>query len=282
MSLDDTPTPTLDNIITTYADTITPSKRGGRNEAYMLHAFARRERDLCSQPISDVTSRQIAQWRDRALTAAKPASVHRVQALLQHAIDIAVAEWDVDLPNGNPCKGVRKPSVQNARERRLRAGEWDALMTALRDSRCNPLLKPLIVLAVETACRRGELLSMTWRDVDLQRCVVHLPMTKNGKARTVPLTLRAVEVLASLPKTDDRCIPMSPNAVSLAWPRLTKRCGIRDLHFHDLRHEAISRFVERGLSVFEVQRISGHTDLRMLLRYVNLQVDDLVSKLHAV
>ncbi|MDA0341679.1 MAG: tyrosine-type recombinase/integrase [Proteobacteria bacterium] len=72
---------------------------------------------------------------------------------------------------------------------------------------------------------------------------------------------------------------MSPNAVRLSWGRLTHRAGIEDLHFHDLRHEAISRFFEMGLSVPEVALISGHRDPRMLFRYTHLRAEDVARKL---
>lgn len=147
-------------------------------------------------------------------------------------------------------------------------------------ARCgNPLVKVALTLALETGMRRGELLSMRWRDLDLQRCTVMLPQTKNGHARTVPLSPAAVETMRALPRTGDRVLPISDNAVRLAWERLRARAGVTDLRFHDLRHDAISRLVERGFSMPEVQLISGHRDTRMLSRYVHLNAADLVAKL---
>lgn len=130
--------------------------------------------------------------------------------------------------------------------------------------------------------RRGELLSIQWRHADLERCTVFLPYTKNGRARTIPLSPTATRVLSGLPKTDHRCVPLSGNSVRLAFERLRCRAGVSDLTFHDIRHEAVSRFVESGLSLAQVQMISGHRDLRMLMRYTHLQTDDIVAKLHAV
>jgi integrase len=105
--------------------------------------------------------------------------------------------------------------------------------------------------------------------------------TKNGEARTVPLSSLA---LAALPATDnhaagERVFPLSPNAVRLAWERLKRRAKINDLHFHDLRHEAISRFFELGLSIPEVALISGHRDFKMLFRYTHLRPADVAKKL---
>ncbi len=103
--------------------------------------------------------------------------------------------------------------------------------------------------------------------------------TKNGEDRTIPLTTRAATILQSLPQTDERIFPVSPVAVRQAWDRTTKRAGIEGLHFHDLRHEAVSRFFELGLSVPEVALISGHKNPVVLLRYTHLRAQDLVAKL---
>jgi integrase len=123
---------------------------------------------------------------------------------------------------------------------------------------------------------------MVWRDVDLERCTVFLPNTKNGHARTVPLSPTAVRVMSELSHDGAHCLPLSANAVRLAWQRLRARAGISDLRLHDLRHECVSRLVERGLSIPEVQMVSGHRDVSMLMRYTHLAVDDIVSKLRTV
>jgi integrase len=106
-------------------------------------------------------------------------------------------------------------------------------------------------------------------DEDLTARKVHVKATKNGYPRTVPLSTHACLTLGNLTQNGDRVFPVTANAVRLAWERLRRRAGVRGLRFHDLRHEAISRFFERGLNVPEVALISGHRDLRMLLRYTH-------------
>jgi len=98
---------------------------------------------------------------------------------------------------------------------------------------------------------------------------VRIPDSKNGHPRQVILTHKAIEVLRGLPPNAGRVFPMSPNALRLAWERIRRRAGCPDLHFHDLRHEAISRFFEMGLTTPEVASISGHRDIRMLMRYAH-------------
>lgn len=273
------PLRTLGDALQRFRDEVTPLKRSATKERYLIDRLL--HEPLCQTELSALTPSLIAAYRDRRLRSVKPATVCRALGLMQQAVDTAMREWGSRMPDGNPFKQVRKPRVSNRRERRLQVGEWDALMREA--ARCgNPLMPVVLTLALETGMRRGELLSLRWCNVNLQRCTVMLPMTKNGCARTVPLTPLAVTTLCRLSPTDDRVLPISGNAVRLAWEKLRLRAGVSDLRFHDLRHEAISRFVERGLSVMEVQLISGHRDTRMLSRYVHLSAVDLVAKLHSI
>jgi integrase len=200
---------------------------------------------------------------------------------VSHAIEIATREWGLWLPR-NPVKLVRRPQVPRGRTRRLQEGEELRLMLACDLGR-TPLLKPLLVLALETAMRRGELLSLEWRHIDLNRCVAHLPLTKNGDSRDIPLSRRAVAILRVLIADERRdtvrVFPVTGNSVRLAFEHLRARAGMSDLHFHDLRHEAVTRLFEKGLNIAEVSAISGHKELRMLQRYTHLRAVDLVSRL---
>jgi integrase len=144
-------------------------------------------------------------------------------------------------------------------------------------------MKPLIILAIETAMRRGEMLDLQWQHVDLFACVAHLPLTKNGDTRDIPLSRRAVATLQELKADKDRnaqlVFPVTGNSIRLAFEHLRVRAGLDDFHFHDLRHEAVSRLFEKGLNIAEVSAISGHKELKMLQRYTHLRAEDLVSRL---
>ena len=154
-------------------------------------------------------------------------------------------------------------------------------MEACRKCR-NPLIHAMIVLALETAMRLSELLRIERGHVDGQACTLLVPVTKNGDPRTIALTPVALAMLQVIvPDEKGRLIPSSASAVKQAWRRLVKRAGIEDLHFHDLRHEAISRLFERGLTMPEVALISGHRDPRMLFRYTHLKAEDVAKKLAA-
>ena len=130
--------------------------------------------------------------------------------------------------------------------------------------------------------RRSEILDLTWKDTSLEQQLAYLPLTKNGTSREVPLSTKAVDVLRDQESRQDTPIPfpVNANAFRLAWERLRKRADLCDLRFHDLRHEAISRFFEMGLSIPEVAVISGHKDARMLFRYTHLRAEDLVKKIN--
>lgn len=274
----DVPTMTLCEVLTRYRDVVTSTKRCADNERYAIDGFIRNNPTLTKQSLHSLSSTDFAIYRDKRMVSVKAATVVRELGWIQHALDVACADWGQHLPEGNPVKPVRRPKIDNRRERRLREGEWQSLLSSINEAR-SPLMKPLLVLALATGMRRGELLSMQWRHVDLVRRTVFLPRTKNGSARTVPLSPKAVAQLASLPRTDTQCLPMTGNSVRLAFERIRKRAGIVDLTFHDLRHEAVSRFIESGLSLAQVQMISGHRDLRMLMRYTHLQTADIVAKL---
>src|SRR5450759_2758839 len=200
---------------------------------------------------------------------------------VSHAIEIATREWGLWLPR-NPVKLVRRPQVPRGRTRRLKVGE-EARLLAACDSGRTPMMKPLIILAIETAMRRGEMLDLRWQHVDLVRCVAHLPLTKNGDSRDIPLSRRAVAILKEL-KADkgrdaERVFPVTGNSIRLAFEHLRVRAGMDDFRFHDLRHEGISRLFELGLNIAEVSAISGHRELKMLMRYTHLRAVDLVSRL---
>ena len=260
-----------------YLKEITPHKRSVSSETYRIKAMLKR--DIAHRTLAMLKPEHIATYRDERLAVASPATVIRELNSLGHAIDIARKEWGVHLSE-NPCRMIRRPKPPRGRDRRLQPGEEERLLEAA-DAGRNPLMGPLIILALETAMRQGELLGMTWDNVDLERRLAHLPLTKNGDSRDVPLSTRAVAVLQGLQETasSERVFNTTKSAVEQAWQHLRERAGSADLRFHDLRHEAVTRLLERGWNVIEVATVSGHKELRMLQRYSHLRAEDLVSRL---
>jgi integrase len=258
---------TLADALAVFRDTVVTSHRSSVNETASINAMLRRDKWLTRTKLAELTVADVSKWRDQRLSEVAASTVVREMTLLRSAVGHSLAAGAY-----NVMADVKRPRVDDRRKRRLRDGEWQRLMHECDRDR-NTLLRPLLVLAVETAMRRGELLAMEWQHVDLQRCTVFLPKTKNGHARTVPLSPTAVHVLRELSLSGDR--------VRQGFERVRSRAQVDDIRLHDLRHEAVSRLVERGLTLFEVQQVSGHRTLQMLQRYVHLQVDDVVTKLHA-
>ena len=265
----------LSSLIVRYQREVLPLKKGGANEHIVLDAVLQRK--ISRTLFSAIKASTFSSYRDERLRSVRASTVKREMAILQHMFNVARSEWGIPLPN-NPIELIQKPSASKPRKRRLEAGEFEALKDAANGSRA-PYLWPLVELAIETGMRRGEMLKAEWSDLDLRARKLTLYNTKNGDDRSIPLTVRAVQILSDLPRTDDRIFPVTPVAVRHSWERLRNRAGLVDLHFHDLRHEAISRFFEMGLSVPEVALISGHKDYRMLARYTHLRAEDLVAKL---
>ena len=139
----------------------------------------------------------------------------------------------------------------------------------------------LYTVALATGMRQGELLGLKWKDIDRTRRYALLTDTKNGEARGVPLTSGALRVLEALPRDlGGRVFPIERLTLYHAFIAACKRAGISDYTWHDLRHEALSRYAERGdLSLLELAEISGHKTLQMLKRYTHLQAEKLALKL---
>ncbi|GEP07537.1 tyrosine-type recombinase/integrase [Methylobacterium oxalidis] len=269
---------TVGDLLRRYEEVITPAKRGARFERSRIKTLLSHQ--LARAPLAKLSPALVARYRDDRLEVVSGDSVRRELTILRHCLTVAMREWDVPLST-NPVQSITLPEPSRARDQRLEAEAGQKLHAAIGSAHAW-YLRPLMELAVETGMRRGELLSLQWHHVSLEKRTAHLPITKNGHARTVALTPKAIEVLKALPRGDARVFPVSGNAVRLAWERLRKRAGVPGLRFHDLRHEAVSRFFEAGLSIPEVALMSGHRDTRMLMRYTHLRPEALAEKLARV
>jgi integrase len=302
-----------------------PAKKGAAQEQSVLRAC--KSEDLAKRPLAAIRSSDVARLRDQWLKDYKPATVLRRLAVLSHVFSIARKEWGMESLS-NPVELVRKPQPNNARSRRIAAtdptsdvsgaddavsdrGALDGELERVVAASGSTLLPAIIWLAVETAMRRGEIVMMRWEHVDLKRRVAHLPATKNGSARDVPLSSRAVAVLQSVKDAIDhvkeksvegdeadigRVFGIRSDAVTRAFERAVMRARklyvedcktamqrpdgkfLTDLRFHDLRHEATSRLA----SIFpmhELTKITGHKDPRMLMRYYHPRAEDLAKRL---
>jgi integrase len=254
--------------------------------------------------LAAITPQLVADYRDQRMTTpspktGKPLSGNTVRlelALLSHLFTVAIQEWGIGLTQ-NPVALMRKPKPPKARNRRISRIEESRLLAECA-KHSNPMLYWIVVLAIETGMRRLEIVTLRLSQINQQRRLVHLSNTKNGSVRTVPLTKTATRVLemainhAIRPNDTDLIFwgdakdnvsgERKPYDFTEAWEDARNRAGLPDLHFHDLRYEAVSRLVEAGLGDQEVAAISGHKSMQMLKRYTHLRAEDLVEKLDQV
>lgn len=215
-------------------------------------------------------------------------------ALLGHLFTVAIKEWAIGLPS-NPVMNIRRPAPGPGRNRRLSRDEEKRLLDSI-DKHSNPMLRWIVRIALETGMRASEILTLRRMQVDLKRRIVRLLETKNTTPRTVPLSVTAVELFREAinhpvrpidtdlifygePGKDGKRRPYQFNPV---WMKIKRQQGLADVRFHDLRHEAVSRFVEAGFSDQEVSAISGHKSMQMLKRYTHLRAEDLVDRLNQI
>ena len=229
--------------------------------------------------LSQLRGADFAEYRDKRRGAGKAENTIRIElALISKLYKIAAKDWGMEGLR-NPIANVTMPGPSNKRERRLSADEETPLFEQLQ--KAGPYMAPLSSLAIETAMRQGELLSLTWADVDLQARVAHLKDTKNSEPRDVPLSTRAVEVFKALPRALDsatQIFPLKKDDVIRAFRLACASAKIENLKFHDLRHEATSRICDR-LPMHEAMRVTGHKTPSMLMRYYHPKAEDLARKL---
>jgi len=293
------------DLVDRFVRDLLPKRSQRRSEAPRLERI---KAALGKLTLSMLTPQDVARWRDRRLAEGASAGTVRhdlntLSMLLGHAI----SEWGIEAAR-NVVRDVVKPSLPRGRDRRVPPLELEYLLKAARyappdrpDEVPARGMAPLITLAVETSCRLGELINLEWKHVDLKARTAHLPKTKNGHARTVALSsaaLGALKELKRVQRLDGRVFDWTrSDSVSHPWARCVKRakalyvegCAskrkkpeagfLKNIRFHDLRHEAISLLFEKGLGIMEVALMSGHRSPAMLQRYTHVEAGKVAVKL---
>lgn len=263
----------LSEALDRYEQEVSSLKKGYRQERKRIRAW--RSHPLALRSLSSIRRSDIATFRNSRIKAGLSSNTIRLDlAVLSHLYEIARLEWGLESLQ-NPVKAIRLPPVPEGRDRRLEPGELEKIL-----SNCSNEMSQIIRFAIETAMRRGELLSMSWENVHLDKRIVLLPETKNGKKRSVPLSLEATSILGERPHKlldgKGKVWSLTPDAVSSKFAQACRKAELSDIRFHDLRHEATSRLFEKGLTVMQVATITGHKTLQMLNRYTHLRAEDLV------
>ena len=236
----------LGDLISKYGKDITPKKRGRDKEKYRIRVL---ERSFLSEvPLKALRAHHITKFREDRLKEVSAGTVLKDLGLLSAVINTGRTEWGLEnVIRTNPVSLISKPRAPRARDRRLEPGELERLLAAYP----NRWFRTVVLFAIETGMRRSEILFLICGNVHQDQQYVHLPDTKNGDSRDVPLSPVALELLRDLLRNkspDHLVFPIHYEALKSAWRRACSSAGIKDLRFHDLRHEATGRFFEMGLN----------------------------------
>ncbi|WP_207891877.1 tyrosine-type recombinase/integrase [Thiogranum longum] len=215
------------------------------------------------------------------------ATIHRDLDVLGSAIKWAQSHLRLQLAEHPLPEAKKTLVVKNQRDRRPTRKELEEIRLA-SDS---PVLNVFVELAIETCMRRGELCNLRCEDIDWENETLKITSAKSDrlkkgrhKGRTIPLTLKAAELLRKVvgDRSNGSVLATKPDSITQAFTRACQRTGVKDLVVHDLRHHGISLlFEETGLSIAEVRLMSGHASIRSLERYVNMRVESVKDKLRA-
>lgn len=277
ISINEAQRTTLKDVIARYLKEVTPTMKSASEDTIRLKAIMRKA--IASWSLANLNSARVAAFRDERLKEVSPSTVIRELAYLSAIINHARREWGINV--SNPVQMVRKPQNPLSRSRVLTDEEVSKLLAALEPSgRRNIWTKPIAEIALLTAMRRGEILSLRWEHVDLNERTAFLPDTKNGESRTVPLSSAAVAVFKQLPQHINGLVfTMKPQTLYAAFNRAVRRARLEDVRFHDLRRTAITRMAEKLPNVIELAAVSGHKSLVVLKRYYRPTASELAKKL---
>lgn len=265
---------------------VTPLKRGWRPETLRINKFLATI-PFVNKPLTEITSDDWATWRDSVARgsadrkALAPGSIRRDFNIIRAMYGLALDEWG--WIKVNPLKKVKSPESPAGKDRVIAPAEVTALCEAFGyfggkpTTQCQRVAAGML-FALETGMRAGEVFSLKPSDVHEAKRTAHLPMTKNGTARTVPLSRRALE-LVKLSATKEKVFDVTPDTASSLFRKYRPK-DLADISFHATRHTAATRLGSSGkLTPFELCAMFGWTDMKMALRYFHATASDMAAKL---
>lgn len=264
---------TLNKAFQRYLKDVNAHKKRPKIEGYRIKAWM--NSTLSEQFLEHIKTFHLASWRDEKIRQGfQPNTIRLHLAVMSHLYTIAKSDWGYE-ELINPVTNLSRPKLPKVRETRI----TDQDITLIINNTTSPLLPSMIQLALFTGMRRSELVKLQWADVHWDKQYIHVKDTKNGEERFIPLIDKSAVVLKHIHKINDRVFNITEHAVTVAFTRAIKRSQLTHMSFHTLRHEAITRFFEMGLTIPEVASISGHKSWSMLRRYTHLQSQTLINKL---
>jgi integrase len=275
-------TRTLGEAMQKYASEVSPTHKGERWERIRIQALL--NDPVCKVMLPALTTDRMQQWIDQRKQRVSGATVLRELTLLSAIINVARKQWK--WCTHNPVTDTRKPREAPARNRRIQTAEIALLLESLgyQEGKAPVTMRHYIavamLLSIETAMRQSELWGVTWEHVHVAQRFLHLPDTKNGEPRNVPLSAKALALIALLPRSrhDDRLIPFAQASCATVFRRACALAGIADLHWHDFRHHAVTEMAKK-LMPLQLAKITGHKDLRQLQAYYDATASELAALL---
>ncbi len=256
----------LNQLMNKYLKEVLPCKKSQKPIHTVIRTIRPVLGDIC---LALLTTSQIANYRDLRLNTVSNETVRKELLFLKRLIHTAQIDWGFELPKGNPIEMIRLPSPGKPRARRINEHESIIFKDKTIGDYC--------ILARETGMRRGEIANIKTEHIitiNSEITLLEIPETKTGTPRIIPLSKLAQKAIQGVLKRR-----IKADSISQAFSRACQKYGITDLRFHDLRHEATSRLFELGLNSMEVSTITGHRDLKMLLRYTHLNINEIAKKL---
>lgn len=239
------------------------------------------------QRLNEITTQDISKWFAEKIAAGlAPATIEKIRVVFSRSFELG-RQWNISGADPNPVKNVPRRRFKNARTKYLSADDARRLLAAAEES-LNPQLKNIIGLLLLTGARKTELLTAQWQHLDLDRRTWHIPTTKTGVPRYVPLSQAALDIITDLPRWD-KCPWLLPNPLTRKpyadlkrpWDTARDAAGLPDLHLHDLRHSAASFMINAGIDLYAVGRILGHADHQSTMRYSHLANETLMAAVEA-
>ena len=267
---------TLAHLVERYIREVSRDHKGAHQEKYRLRRIVR---ELPDVPISRLTASDFSAWKSDKLNQISPATVRRYMTALNSVLQTALVEWQVI--DRNPMAGVKKPPSSRPRSRVPSEDEIPAILEALGYVDGEPVrtqqqrIAVSFLVALETAMRAGEILSLSRETIDYRRQVATLIETKNGDRREVPLSSKAIALLR---RVDPEYFPISSAVHSQLFRRAVRNAGLEDLRFHDSRAAGLMR-LSRKVDVLDLARIVGQRDPRTLMIYYRETAEDIAKKL---
>lgn len=271
---------TLREALERYLSECTPKKRGAAREAKFIQHIM--QHGICDHLLENVTTAQWAEWRDQRLANVSPATVIRELTVVKAMYKVAITEWL--WLRVSPLANLKLPKAPPPRDRRVYPEEQQKMLEAFKftELRTPEKIREFVacawLFALETAMRSGEILNLEWQHVYLAERYVHIPTSKNGTKRDVPLSKRAVEILEILPRNNPNCFQISAIQRDANFRKYREMAGIKDMTFHDSRHEALTRLAQK-LHILDLARMAGMRNPKTLMIYYNATASEIAQKL---